>query len=80
MATTKIEALGAILTNLGKTPTARNTTGLIVEISEAVREASADGSFIPTVSSADNGKVLGVVNGHWAVMDLASFIQDNTGS
>jgi hypothetical protein len=80
MATTKIEALGAILTSLGKTPTARTTNGLLVEISEAVSEESSDGSFIPAVTSADNGKVLGVVDGHWAVMDLASFIQDNTGS
>ena len=80
MATTKIEALQGIISNLGKTPTSKTTTGLIVEISEAVSEASSDGSFIPAVSSADNGKVLGVVDGHWAVMDLSSFIQDSTGS
>lgn len=45
---------------------------LLWNIAEAVGGASE--SELPEVKAADNGKVLGVVNGKWAVMSLP----DNT--
>ena len=32
--------------------------------------ASGGGASLPSVTEADNGKVLGVVNGAWAVMEI----------
>lgn len=78
--------LKEILVAIGKTPESRNTSGLIDEIAEAIQTAAeGDGIIVnilelPAVTAADNGKVLGVVNGKWAVMDVSSFIQDSTAS
>ena len=85
MNTTKKDALKAILSAFGKTTTEKTEKGLIFQISEAFQTASEEGQIVinvielPEVSSSDNGKVLGVVDGKWAIKDMSSFIQDSTG-
>ena len=83
---TKKDALKAILSAFGQTTTEKTENGLLFQISEAFQTAAEEGQIVinvielPEVTSADNGKVLGVVNGEWAVKDMSSFIQDSTGS
>lgn len=78
--------LKEILVAIGKTPESKSTSGLIDEIADAIQTAAeGDGIIVnilelPAVTATDNGKVLGVVNGQWAVMDISSFIQDSTAS
>lgn len=78
--------LKEILVAVGKTPESKSTSGLIDEIADAIQTAAeGDGIIVnilelPSVTATDNGKVLGVVNGQWAVMDISSFIQDSTAS
>ncbi len=85
MNTTKKDALKAILSAFGQTTTEKTERGLIFQISEAFQTASEEGQIVinvielPEVTNVDNGKVLGVVNGKWAVKDMSSFIQDSTG-
>ena len=85
MNTTKKDALKAILSAFGQTTTEKTEKGLIFQISEAFQSASEEGQIVinvielPDVSSSDNGKVLGVVDGKWAIKDMSSFIQDSTG-
>lgn len=85
MNTTKKDALKAILSAFGQTTTEKTEKGLIFQISEAFQTASEEGQIVinvielPEVSSSDNGKVLGVVDGKWAIKDMSSFIQDSTG-
>lgn len=82
---TKKDALKAILSAFGQTTTEKTEKGLIFQISEAFQTASEEGQIVinvielPEVSSSDNGKVLGVVDGKWAIKDMSSFIQDSTG-
>ena len=78
--------LKEILVAIGKTPESKSTSGLIDEIADAIQTAAeGDGIIVnilelPAVTATDNGRVLGVVNGQWAVMDISSFIQDSTAS
>lgn len=44
----------------------------IKALSEQVSKLSASGSSLPDVTTADNGKVLGVVEGSWNKMDAPS--------
>lgn len=84
MNTTKKDALKAILAAFGQTTSEKTEKGLIFQISEAFQTAAEDGQIVinvielPEVSSADNGKVLGVIGGKWAVKDMSSFIQDSS--
>lgn len=83
MASTR-DKLKELLTALGVTPTEKSTRGLLGELAVAVTAATeGDGIVInvlelPTVTENDNGKVLGVVDGAWAVMDTESFVQDSS--
>lgn len=85
MNTTKKDALKAILSAFGQTTTEKTEKGLIFQISDAFQTASEEGQIVinvlelPEVTNADNGKVLGVVNGKWAIKDMSSFIQDSSG-
>lgn len=85
MNTTKKDALKAILSAFGQTTTEKTEKGLIFQISEAFQTASEEGQIVinvielPEVNSSDNGKVLGVIDGKWAIKDMSSFIQDSTG-
>ncbi len=73
--TTKKDALKAILTAFGQTTNAKTEKALLFQIAESFQTAVEEGSIVinvlelPTVTSADNGKVLGVVDGQWAVID-----------
>lgn len=84
--TTKKDALKAILSAFGQTTNEKTEKGLLFQISDAFQTAAEEGQIVinvielPEVTSADNGKVLGVINGKWAVKDMSSFIQDSTGS
>jgi len=79
---TKKDALKAILSAFGQTTTEKTEKGLLFQISDAFQSATEDGSIVinvielPEVTSADNGKVLGVINGKWAVKDMSHFIHD----
>jgi hypothetical protein len=85
MRTTKKDALKAILSAFGQTTTEETEKGLIFQISDAFQTATEEGQIVlnvielPEVTNADNGKVLGVVNGKWAIKDMSSFIQDSSG-
>lgn len=80
--TTKKDALRAILAAFGQTTNAKTEKALLFKISEAFQSATEDGSIVinvielPEVTNADNGKVLGVINGKWAVKDMSHFIHD----
>lgn len=49
-----------------------NNEKLLYNIAEAMNAAAsaASTSELPEAKAADNGKVLGIVNGKWAVMEL----------
>lgn len=57
---------------------------MLFQISDAFRTTMEDGTIVvnvielPEVTNADNGKVLGVIDGKWAVKDMSSFIQDSS--
>lgn len=82
--TTKKDALKAILTAFGQTTTEKTEKGLLFQISEAFQTAAEDGSIVinvielPEVSASDNGKVLGVVDGAWAAMELLPTPEEET--
>lgn len=82
--TTKKDALKAILTAFGQTTNAKTEKALLFQIAESFQTAVEEGSVVintlelPTVTSDDNGKILGVVDGQWAVMSIDSFIRDST--
>lgn len=82
--TTKKDALRAILTAFGKTTDEKTEKGLLFQIAESFQTAVEEGSIVinvlelPTVTSDDNGKVLGVVDGQWGVISTDSFIKDST--
>ena len=73
--TTKKDALKAILTAFGQTTSAKTEKALLFQIAESFQTAVEEGSIVinvielPAVTSDDNGKILGVSNGAWAVMD-----------
>ena len=79
---TKKDALKAILSAFGQTTTEKTEKGLLFQISDAFQSAAEDGTIVinvielPEVTSADNGKVLGVINGKWDVKDMSHFIHD----
>lgn len=79
---TKKDALKAILSAFGQTTTEKTENGLLFQISDAFQSATEDGTIVinvielPEVTSADNGKVLGVINGKWAIKDMSHFIHD----
>lgn len=79
------DELRDLIQTLGKKPEGITLKQLLDELEDVFQGAADDGGIVvnidlPSVTSADNGKVLGVVNGHWAVMPLSSFIQDSTGT
>lgn len=82
--TTKKDALRALLTAFGQTTDEKTEKGLLFQIAESFQTAVEEGSIVinvlelPTVTSDDNGKVLGVVDGQWAAMSTDSFIKDST--
>lgn len=84
MSRTKKDALRAILSAFGQTSNEKTEKGLLFQISDAFRTTMEDGTIVvnvielPEVTSADNGKVLGVIDGKWAIKDMSSFIQDSS--
>ena len=73
--TTKKDALKAILTAFGQTTNAKTEKTLLFQIAQSFQTAVEEGSIVinvlelPDVSASDNGKILGVANGEWAVID-----------
>lgn len=73
--TTKKDALKAILTAFGQTTNAKTEKALLFQIAESFQTAVEEGSIVinvlelPDVTVSDNGKILGVVDGEWAVID-----------
>lgn len=73
--TTKKDALKAILTAFGQTTGAKTEKALLFQIAESFQAAVEEGSIVinvielPSVTSADNGKILGVSNGEWAAIN-----------
>jgi len=73
--TTKKDALKAILTAFGQTTTEKTEKALLFQIAESFQTAVEEGSIVinvlelPAVSASDNGKILGVANGVWDVID-----------
>ena len=73
--TTKKDALKAILTAFGQTTNAKTEKALLFQIAESFQTAVEEGNIVinilelPTVTSDDNGKILGVVEGQWGVID-----------
>ena len=71
-------ALKDLVEAFGGDPTAKNISGLIEELAEAVDTASEEGGIVinqlelPTVTATDNGKVLTVVSGEWAAAAVTS--------
>lgn len=64
--------------NIGKALDARQgkiLNGKIAKVEDDMRQISL--CVLPTVTTADNGKVLMVVNGAWAVVDLNLAIDSN---
>ena len=84
MSRTKKDALRAILSAFGQTSNEKTEKGLLFQISDAFRTTMEDGTIVvnvielPEVTNADNGKVLGVIDGKWAIKDMSSFIQDSS--
>lgn len=84
MSKTKKDALKAILSAFGQTSNEKTEKGLLFQISDAFRTTMEDGTIVvnvielPEVTSADNGKVLGVIDGKWAIKDMSSFVQDSS--
>lgn len=84
MSKTKKDALKAILSAFGQTSNEKTEKGLLFQISDAFKTTMEDGTIVvnvielPEVTSADNGKVLGVIDGKWAVKDMSSFVQDSS--
>ena len=82
--TTKKDALKAILTAFGQSTNAKTEKALLFQIAESFQTAAEEGNIVinvlelPTVTSDDNGKVLGVADGEWVVMSTDSFIKDST--
>lgn len=79
------DELRDLIRTLGKEPEGVTFKRLLDELQDVFQGAAGEGGIIvdvnlPSVTSADNGKVLGVVDGRWAVMPLSSFIQDSTGT
>lgn len=77
------DQLRDLISTLGKEPEGVTFNKLLDELQDVFAGAvEGDGITVelnlPTVTAADNGKVLGVVNGQWAVMDVSSFIQDSS--
>ena len=78
------DELRDLIQTLGKEPEGITYKQLLDELQDVFQDAAVGGGIVvdvnlPSVTSADNGKVLGVVDGQWAVMPLSSFIQDSTG-
>ena len=82
--TTKKDALKAIVTAFGQTTNAKTEKDLLFQIAESFQAAVEEGSIVinvlelPSVSSTDNGKVLGVIDGAWAAMELPTH-EEETG-
>ena len=81
---TKKDALRAILSAFGQTTTEKTENGLLFQISNAFQSTVEDGTIVinvielPEVTNADEGKVLGVVNGKWGVKDMSHYIHDSS--
>ena len=78
------DELRDLIQTLGKEPEGITYKQLLDELQDVFQDAAVGGGIVvdvnlPSVTSVDNGKVLGVVDGQWAVMPLSSFIQDSTG-
>ena len=75
--TTKKDALKAILTAFGQTTNAKTEKALLFQIAQSFQAAVEEGSIVinilelPTVTSDDNGKILGVADGAWVAIDAA---------
>lgn len=68
---TTIEALQNLYVSKGGTLSDVADLVTIPDMINAIAELPASGDeSLPSVTEADNGKVLGVVNGEWAVMEI----------
>lgn len=69
---TTIQALQNLYVSKGGTLSDVADLVTIPDMINAIAElpASGGGASLPSVTAADNGKVLGVVNGAWAVMEI----------